>query len=129
MKAMYASKPPMASETKQKYIERRYDGVESVSDMARINEVTEKEMERYVRMNKPIRILQDLRGNFVTSFEIYEEAIKVLNIYPIERVAIVQPADKFVKALAGNTMKIYQRFINYRMFTDVEQAKVWLNSV
>lgn len=121
------SRQSKAAATGVKYIERDYDGISSASDMATVNTATEKQIKKFLQLNKPIRILQDLRGSFATSFEIYEEAIKILNMYEIDKIAIVQPRDKFIAALADNTRDTYQKFINFRIFTDAEQAKMWLN--
>lgn len=109
------------------YIVRRYSGVQTVRDMADINDATITEMGKFLELSKPVRILLDLRGKYKVSFEIYEEALKALNMNEIDRIAIIQPKSKFVGALSEHTRDTYQKFINYQQFTDMRTAGRWLS--
>src|SRR6202042_523780 len=109
-----------------RFITRRYDGIQSVDDMARLNRATSLEADKFIKLKKPIRILLDLRGNYATTSAIYAEAIKFLNLYEIDRIAIVQPVDLKLELLTQNTKDTYQHFIEYRKFDSESAAQKWL---
>lgn len=127
MQKLRSSKLKTSMVKEQKYIVRSYSGVNKLSDMKKINQNTLKQMKQFIDLNKPIRIFQDLRGEFKVTFDIYEEALKVLNIYEIDRIAIVHSDNKFITAMAKNTVDTYQKFIKYKLFTDPNEAISWLN--
>jgi hypothetical protein len=112
----------------EKYIVRKYDGVKSADDMAEINKATIVEMKKMVMRKTPIRLLLDLKGKITASFEVYEEAVKALDYYAIEKIAVIDTSDRVVRAIAEHTNDIYrQQFIKYRWFTDTLPAQQWLN--